>query len=324
MPPRLGWCCLRCLVRRGISIESALRPGSRRRTLGRRGAVGTGGAGRAGRPGRAGPLATTAVRATALAAATAVGTAAVAATATVAAVAAVRTPAAVTPTTTRCRRASRSLRLSLGAGAGHLTAVDPHLDADPAEGRTRLVEAVVDVGPQRVQRDPALAVELRARHLRAAEPTRALDPDALGTGPHRGLHRLAHRATELHAARQLLGHALRNQLGVQLGVLDLEDVELHLLAGELLEVAAQSLGLGAAPADHDARPGGVDVHSHPVAGALDLDPGDARAVHALGEHLADRHVLTDVGLVELVGVPPALVIGGDAETEPVRVDLLSH
>src|SRR5215510_14383875 len=121
MPPRLGWCCLRCLVRRGISIESALRPGSRRRTLGGRGAVGTGGAGRAGRPGRAAPLATTAVRATAL----------VAATATVAAVAAVRTPAAVTPTTTRCRRASRSLRLTLGAGAGHLTAVDPHLDTDP-------------------------------------------------------------------------------------------------------------------------------------------------------------------------------------------------
>src|SRR4051812_24659546 len=55
-----------------------------------------------------------------------------------------------------------------------VTLVDPDLDADPAERRTGLVEAVVDVGPQRVQRDPTLAVELRAGHLRAAEATGAL------------------------------------------------------------------------------------------------------------------------------------------------------
>src|SRR6185436_17705289 len=177
---------------------------------------------------------------------------------------------------------------------------------------------------QRVQGHAALAVELRARHLGAVEATRALDPDALGTRAHRGLHRLAHRAAELHAARELLGHALGDELGVHLGVLDLEDVELHLLAGELLELAADAVRLGAAAADHDARPRGVDVHPHTVAGALDLDLGDAGPLHALGQELADRDVLTDVGLVQLVGVPPALVVGGDAETEPVRVDLLAH
>ena len=170
----------------------------------------------------------------------------------------------------------------------------------------------------------ALAVELRARHLGAVEATRALDPDALGTGAHRGLHRLAHGATELHATGELLGDALGDQLGVDLGVLDLEDVQLDLLAGELLELAADAVGLGATATDDDARTRGVDVHPDAVAGALDLDLGDAGPLHALGQQAADRDVLADVGLVELVGVPTALVVGGDAEAEAVRVDLLTH
>ena len=141
---------------------------------------------------------------------------------------------------------------------------------------------------------------------------------------HRGLHGLAHGAAELHAAGELLGHALGDQLGVDLGVLDLEDVQLDLLAGELLELAADAVGLGATATDDDAGARGVDVHADAVTGALDLDLGDAGPLHALGQQLADGDVLTDVALVELVGVPPALVVGGDAQAEAVRVDLLAH
>ena len=43
----------------------------------------------------------------------------------------------------------------------------------------------IDVGAQRVQRHPALAIPLRPRDLRAAEPAAAIDPDALGTQTHR-------------------------------------------------------------------------------------------------------------------------------------------
>ena len=93
---------------------------------------------------------------------------------------------------------------------------------------------------------------------------------------------------------ELLGDALRDQLRVDLGVLHLEDVQLHLLAGELLQLAADAVGLGAAAADDDARTGGVDVDADPVTGALDLDLGDAGALHALGHQLADRDVLLDV------------------------------
>src|SRR5581483_10527530 len=128
----------------------------------------------------------------------------------------------------------------------------------------------------------------------AAEATRALHPDALRAALERRLHRLAHGAAERDTARQLLGDALRDELRVDLRRLDLEDVEVDVLAGELLEVAADAVGLRAAPADDDAGTGGVDVDVDPVPGALDLDPADAGALHALGEQAADRDVFLDV------------------------------
>ena len=216
-------------------------------------------------------------------------------------------------------------RLALGAGADRVALVDPDLHADAAERRPGLVLAVVDHGAQRVQRDPALAVELGAGHLRAAEPAAALHPDALDARAlQRRLHGLAHRPAEADPAGQLLGHALRDELRVGLRVLHLEDVQLHLLAGELLQLAADPVGLRAAAADDDARPGGVDVDADPVTGALDLDLGDAGALHALAHHAPDRHVFLDVVLVQLVRVPPGLPVGRDTEPEPVRVYLLTH
>src|SRR5262249_13384846 len=44
----------------------------------------------------------------------------------------------------------------------------------------------------------------------------------------------------------------------------------------------------------------------------------------LGHQAADRDVLLDVLGVLLVREPPALEIGGDPETEAVRVDFLTH
>ncbi len=115
-----------------------------------------------------------------------------------------------------------------------------------------------------------------------------------------------------------------DELRIGLGVLHLEDVELHLLAGQLLQLTADAVGLGAAPADDDARPGGVDVDPHPVSGALDVDAGDPGPLHPLAHQPTDRHVFLDVVGVELVGEPSGLPLGGDPEAEPVRVDFLTH
>src|SRR5690606_37960631 len=119
-------------------------------------------------------------------------------------------------------------------------------------------------------------------------------------------------------------HRLGDQLRVQLGVLHLEDVQLDLLAGQLLQVAADPVGLGALPADHDPGPGGVDVDPDPIAGALDVDLRDAGPLQPGRHHLPDLDVLGDVVGVELVGVPARGPVGRDAEPEPVRVNFLTH
>src|SRR5258705_317542 len=90
---------------------------------------------------------------------------------------------------------------------------------------------------------------------------------------HRRLHGLAHRPAEADPAGQLLGHALRDQLRIRLGALHLEDVQLHLLAGELLQVAPDPVRLSALAADDDARPGRVDVDAHAVTRPLDVHLG---------------------------------------------------
>lgn len=146
----------------------------------------------------------------------------------------------------------------------------------------------------------------------------------LAFGLHRRLHALTHGATEGDAGRQLLGDGLGHELSIGLGVLDLEDVQLDLLAGQLLQLAADAVGLGAAAADDDARTSGVDVNADALTGALDLHLGDTGALHALRHHATNGDVFLDVVLVQLVGVPTRLEVGGDAEPEPVRVYLLAH
>src|SRR5690606_12337204 len=74
----------------------------------------------------------------------------------------------------------------------------------------------------------------------------------------------------------------------------------------------------------DARPSGVDVDPDPVPGTFDVHLGDTGAVQAGGYHLTDLDVLGDVIGVQLVRVPARLPVAGDAEAEPVRVDLLTH
>ena len=72
-------------------------------------------------------------------------------------------------------------------------------------------------------------------------------------------------------------------------------------------------------------PGGVDVDAQAVAGALDLDAADGRVRQLGHEVVADLPVLDDVvAVLVAVGEPARLPVGGDAEAEPVGVDLLAH
>src|SRR5207248_4715484 len=133
---------------------------------------------------------------------------AAAASATVApAAAAIPTAAAATVPPTAPRQRGR-LGLQAAARIGdargqHLALVDPNLHADAAEGGLGLVEAVVDVRAQRVERHPAVGVMLRAGHLGAAQAAGALDLHALGAGAHGRGERALHRAAEADPVLEL-------------------------------------------------------------------------------------------------------------------------
>src|SRR5882724_11217100 len=139
-------------------------------------------------------------------------------------------------------------------GAEHLALEDPHLHADRPVRRVGGGEAVVDVGPQRVERHAAVAVPLAARDLTAAQPARAGDADAVGAEPQRGGHGLLHGAPERHALLELERHVLGHELGVELGTDDLRDVEVDLLARARLQLVLELLPFRALEADDDAGP----------------------------------------------------------------------
>src|SRR4249919_901885 len=204
--------------------------------------------------------------------------------------------------------------------------VDPDLHTDAPERGARFGLAVVDVGPEGVQRNPAFAVPLLAAHLRPAEASTALHPDALGPRLHRRLHGALHRPAERHAPRELVGDALGDERGVELRLLDLLDVEVDLrVAGDLEQSGAQPVGFGAAAADHDAGAGRVHVDTEPVARPLDLDSAHGGVRQLATQIDADLPVLDQGVLVLLlVGEPARLPVGGDPETEPIGIDLLAH
>src|ERR1700720_4791076 len=112
----------------------------------------------------------------------------------------------------------------------------PHLDAAGAVSGLRRGMAVIDIGAQGVQRHSTLAIPLHAGDLGTAKAARAVDPDALGAEPHRRLHRALHRPAKGDAALQLLGNPLGDQLGLDLRLADLDDVEADLAVGDLGDV----------------------------------------------------------------------------------------
>src|SRR2546421_307614 len=218
------------------------------------------------------------------------------------------------------------LGLLLGTEAlGHdLALVDPALHADSAGRRLGLDEAVVDVCSKGVERHAAIGVALRARHLGATEAARDLDLHALRAGAHGGGQGPLHRAAKRHAVLQLLGDRLGDQLGVELRALDLLDVDLDRLTGELVELAAQGVDLGPGLADHDPGARGGDVDLDLARALLDRDLGETRVRELVLDVRADLQVLVQVVREIALVVPVRLPVVDVADPESLWVDFLSH
>ena len=172
--------------------------------------------------------------------------------------------------------------------------------------------------------DPSLAVPLSAAHVGPAETAGALDPHTLGAGLQGGLDGAPHGAPEGHPVLELVGDSPGQQLRVGLGVLDLDDVELHPAAGHPLDARTDPLRLAALASDHGAGPGGVDVDLEPFPRPFYVDAGDGPALQFPSQVVAYPEVLVGKGRVLLVRVPARLPVGNDPEAESVGVRLLAH
>ena len=128
-----------------------------------------------------------------------------------------------------------------------------------------------------------------------------------------------------HAPLELLGDVLGDQRGVDLGLAHLDDVEVQLRLGELRQLLAQHLDVGALLADDHARTGGVDRHPALAVRALDHDAADAGLDAVLLDEVADREILVQqLAVILAVGEPAAVPGAVDLDAEADRIDLLSH
>ena len=131
-----------------------------------------------------------------------------------------------------------------GQATDDVTSIDPDLDPDGPDRGAGGGHAVVDVGPQSVERNPALPVPLATTHVGSSQAAVALDSDPLGAGLEGGGNRSLHGSAEGDPVLELVGDALGEQLGVEVGILDLGDVQLDRLAGDHFEAGPQPLRLG--------------------------------------------------------------------------------
>src|SRR6185436_826004 len=201
---------------------------------------------------------------------------------------------------------------------------DPALHADLPEAGLGLVQAVVDVRAQGVERELSVQVPLGARDLGAVQAAGDPHLEALGPEAQGGVHRLAHGPAEGDALLELQGHRLRDQLRVQLGLQDLLDVDEDLLARALLDLLLQLVHLLALAPDDDPGAGGEDADLELVGGPLDVHARDAGVGEPLLQLLLQLDVLVqEVGVV-LLRVPTAAPGLVEAQAEPDGMDLLTH
>jgi hypothetical protein len=175
-----------------------------------------------------------------------------------------------------------------------------------------------------VERHATVGVALGARHLRAAQTAGHLDLHALRPRAHRRGESALHRATEGHPVLKLLGNRLGHQVRVELGPLDLEDVDLHGLPGHPVELLAERIHLGPGLADHDPRPRRVDVDLDLVLVLLDRDVREPGVRQLVLDVVADVDVLQQiVGELALVE-PGRLPVVDVADPEGLGVHFVPH
>ena len=161
--------------------------------------------------------------------------------------------------------------------------------------------------------------------LSAVETAGGLHLDAQGSHAHGAAHGILHGPAEGDALLQLLSNVFGHQLGVDVGVLDLHDLQVNGLAQALLQLGAELLDLLAALADNHTGTGAVHIDTDAGVVALDLDLGHAGGVQTLLQLVAELVVLyQEVAHFLIAGIPTGVPVFDDTHAQTVGIHFLSH
>jgi hypothetical protein len=175
-----------------------------------------------------------------------------------------------------------------------------------------------------MQRHTALAIPFRPGNLGATQSTRAVYPDAECTKTHGSLNSTLHRTAEGHTTNQLLGNALGNQLRIELGLADLDDVQMNIGGATLGDLAPKHLNRLTFLADHDSGTSRIDHHAGLLGRTLDHYTRDTGIRQPLFQILTDLDVFLQhfrvTGFREPTRIPGTI----DADPQPDGINLLAH
>ena len=174
------------------------------------------------------------------------------------------------------------------------TTANPHLDTNTAISGVSLGVGIIDIGTQGVKRSTTLFEVLATSDFGTTDTTGDGDLDTFGTSTHRGSDGVLDGAAVLDTAFNLFGNVLGNENGIHLGAFHLADVDLHILASELLELLTQFVNLGTRTTDNQTRTSRVNRDGEQLKSTLNVNLGDASLGKTGVEIFTDLVVLNEL------------------------------
>ncbi len=175
-----------------------------------------------------------------------------------------------------------------------------------------------------MQRDTSLLVGFATGHFGAAHTAGYLNLDTLGPHAHGRCDGGLHGTTVRYAAFELTGDVVGNDHRIHFRTLHLEDVDLHLLAGEFLELLFQFVDLLAALADDDTRTCGGDGYGDELQRPFYDNLRDTCLGQTGVQVLADFSILHQLGREVFPAVPVGVPAADHTEAVSYRIYFLSH
>src|ERR1051326_937080 len=223
-----------------------------------------------------------------------------------------------------CSHRLRALLFGVRSLLG-FTFANPAFDAELAVNSVGLRKAVINIGPQRMERDAAPVILLDTRQFGSAQTASATDFDAFSAKVLGGLKGFLHRATERDAALELESDVFGDELGIGFRRLDFDDVHVNLLAGHLAEFLFELVDFRAFAANDDAGSGRQNRNAATAGGGLNQNLRHRGGLELLLEQLANLAVLRQQ-LAEFffAGIPLGAPIAIHRDSKTDWICFLSH